>query len=317
MKCQICQNNKIEIKEYKKNFIVKGKNIEENIKSRFCSNCNNMIYDEVLDEEALKKVYRKYSILYGIEPDKIINLRKEYKISQELFSKIIGCAKKTLISYEKGTSIPNDTYMIIIKTLIENKDVIKPIIESNKEKFDKKEYSFIENNIYSKIKNNEKNELSINNGYTNISLEKIKNVISYLSKEGIHKTKLLKELFYSDFKCYKEYGYSLTGMEYAAIKYGPVPNNYELILNELVKDNTIEFEKHINQNYEETIIKTFKKNIYKNLNNNEIELLDNIKKYFKNYSVKEIVDFSHEEKAFKETKQGKLISYEYSFDLKI
>ena len=63
--------------------------------------------------------YKRYSEYKdsGIEwigeiPKEWKTLRNKYNLSQELFSKIIGCAKKTLISYEKGTAIPNDNYMI-------------------------------------------------------------------------------------------------------------------------------------------------------------------------------------------------------------
>ena len=49
---------------------------------------------------------------------KVINLRNKFNLSQALFAKIIGCAKKTLVSYEKGTAIPNDNYKIILNSLI-------------------------------------------------------------------------------------------------------------------------------------------------------------------------------------------------------
>ena len=37
-----------------------------------------------------------------------------------------------LISYEKGTSIPNDNYIVILNLLIQNPDIIKIILNSNK-----------------------------------------------------------------------------------------------------------------------------------------------------------------------------------------
>ena len=250
--------------------------------------------------------------------------RKKYNLSQELFSKIIGCAKKTLISYEKGMSIPNDNYLIILKTLIENEDTIKPLIESNKENFNDKEYTKIQKNIYPYIGNNLKNiefqfetELSEYNGFTKLSFEKIKNLILYLTKEGLYKTKLLKELFYIDFKCYKEYAYSLTGLEYAKINHGPVPDNFEYLLSKLFDQNIIDLNVIIHDNYEENIFEAIEQEDMSIFNSNELEIIDYVKKHFKDYSVKEIVDFSHKEKAFNNTKLKEIISYEYSFDLNI
>ena len=323
MICTNCKKNETIINEEEKEFNVKGKKVKIKYKYRFCNKCNMQIYDEELDQETTKKIIKEYHKKYGIEPQRIINFRKKYNLSQELFSKIIGCAKKTLISYEKGTSIPNDSYMIILKTIIENENSIKPIIESNKEQFSNLEYSKIEKNIYNKIGNNiktlsgEEIELNENNGYTNFNFEKLKSVISILTKNGIHKTKLLKELFYIDFSCYKENGYSITGLEYARINYGPVPDNYEIILSKLYDDNLITLIEKYNENYQEDIITLNKEIKTNNLTQEEKKLISRIKNYFEKFSVKEIVQFSHNEKAYIETKPKDIISYDYSFDLQI
>ena len=318
MKCANCQNDKFIIKKYTKEFNVKGKKIKTEITSKFCSKCNNLIYDEKLDQEATKKVIKEYLDNYGIDPQKIIDFRKKYNLSQELFSKIIGCAKKTLISYEKGLSIPNDAYMIILKTILENVEDIKPIIEANKDNLTNKEYSKIEKNIYTKIGNNLKySKPTENNGYTTLSIDKLKNVIAILTKKGIHKTKLLKELFYVDFKCYKENGYSMTGLEYARINYGPVPDNYETILNKLVEDNFINIEKRFNENYEENIITIINNENKIILTEEEKKIIKEVSEYFKYFTVKELVDFSHEEIGYIKTNPKEIISYDYAFDLKI
>lgn len=321
MICTNCKENETIIKEEEKEFNVKGKKIKIKYRYRFCNKCNMQIYDEELDQETTTKIIREYHKKYGIEPQKIISFRKKYNLSQELFSKIIGCAKKTLISYEKGTSIPNDSYMIILKTIIENEKSIKLIIEANKEQFSNLEYSKIEKNIYNKIGNNilagEEIELSANNGYTNFNFEKFKSVISILTKNGIHKTKLLKELFYIDFSWYKENGCSMTGLEYARINYGPVPDNYEIILSKLYDDNLIILNETYNGNYQEDIILLNRETEINNLTQEEKKLIDKIKKYFEKFSVKEIVQFSHNEKAYIETQPKEIISYDYSFDLQI
>ena len=38
-------------------------------------------------------------------------------------------------------------------------------------------------------------------------------------------------------------------------------------------------------------------------------------KYLINYTSKDIVEYSHKEKAFTQTQYGELISYEYAFDI--
>lgn len=85
------------------------------------------------------------------DKEEVINLRKNYQLSLDDFSKIIGCAKKTLISYEQGVSIPNDNYLITFKILIENPQVILYFINSNKERFTDKELNRINKRISSYV----------------------------------------------------------------------------------------------------------------------------------------------------------------------
>lgn len=75
-------------------------------------------------------------------------LRKNYQLSLTDFSKIIGCAKKTLISYEQGVSIPNDSYMITLNTLIKHPKVIFFLINSNRDRFTENEIKRISKKIY-------------------------------------------------------------------------------------------------------------------------------------------------------------------------
>ena len=88
---------------------------------------------------------KEYKSLF--DKEEVKELRKNYSLSLDDFSKIIGCAKKTLISYEQGVSIPNDSYLITLKTLISKPEIIKYMIESNKERFTEKELKRINKKI--------------------------------------------------------------------------------------------------------------------------------------------------------------------------
>ena len=95
---------------------------------------------------------------YGISKEDIRRLRYNYSLSLDDFSKIIGCAKKTLISYEQGISVPNDSYLVTLKTLYDNPELITYFINSNKERFTDKEL----NRIFKKIGENSVKKNSIN-----------------------------------------------------------------------------------------------------------------------------------------------------------
>lgn len=315
MICDNCGSKETYVKEYHHKY----NDIEFYAKRRFCSKCNNLVYDEELDNEASKKAIREKNKILGVDPDKIIALRKQYNLTQEQFSKIIGCAKKTLISYEQGTSIPNDIYLVTLKMLLENPNIIKPMIESNLSRYSQEEYQKITSKlsiIYEEEDNKKENqELSKYNGYTEYSLSKIKNLILYLSQNTILKTKLLKELFYCDFISYKNIGKSITGLEYKKYQFGPVPRNYEQILNKLIQSKSISLNLIIDSDYECNQISSIEKPNTKDFAKEELDIINRVIKYFKNYSSKKIVDYSHKEKAFTDTKENNLISYDYAFDI--
>ena len=322
MRCDICGSTDTYVKSHEHIYQIKGKEIKFNSDRRFCSICNNLVYDEKLDNIASEKAIDIYNKLYGVTKEQIISLRKKYNLSQELFSKVIGCAKKTLISYEKGMSIPNDSYLIIIKSLLTNPQLISNIVTSNKVGFTDKEYNKITDKISIFLANNEKQLLleeeykpTEYNGYTKLNKEKIYNVITFLADSSILKTKLLKEMFYADFLFYKENCCSITGLEYAKLPFGPVPDKFEKILSIGYKEDIIDYELVLDASkeyYEITSKKEFNKDLF---TKEELTILKKVKEYFKDYNTSEIVEYSHKEKAFIATNKCEKISYDYSFDI--
>lgn len=287
---------------------------------RFCFKCNEFIYDEDLDNEASIKAIIERNKMLGIDPKDIIALRKKYRLTQEQFAKIIGCAKKTLISYEQGKSIPNDIYLVTLKMLLENPEIIKNMIEANLDRYSEEEYNKIVlrlEDIYSKDDDlNIEQELTDYNGYCYYSFDKIKNLILKLSKGGILKTKLLKEMFYCDFLTYKNTATSITGLEYVKYQYGPVPCNYEVLLNKLIEQKLITLEVKYKNDYEYIVIKSVENCDDKVFYDEEFDIIEKVMNFFKDYSVSNIVDYSHEEKAFTENKLFDKISYDFAMDMR-
>ena len=324
MRCDNCGSTDTYIKNHEHIYQIKGKEIKFNSDRRFCSKCNNLVYDEKLDNIASEKGIEIYNKLYGVPKEEIIALRKKYNLSQELFSKVIGCAKKTLISYEKGVSIPNDSYLILIKSLIANPEIITNLVEANKVQFTDKEYNKINNKISIFLANNEKQLLLSEeyspteyNGYTKLNKEKVYNMIIYFADNTILKTKLLKEMFYADFLFYKENCKSITGLEYCKLPFGPVPDGFETILLNEYQEGMIDYKPVITSSkeyYEIAAKKKFNKELF---TKEELDVLAKIKKYFKDYNVKKIVDYSHKEKAYTDTNDCAKISYDYSFDINL
>lgn len=322
-KCDNCGSTETYVKLNHQKYEKNGYIIEFDSEERFCKKCECSVYDRELDNITLKKSINLYNKKYGISDD-LKRIRNEIGLSLDELSNIIGCAKKTLISYEKGESIPNDTYLIIIKTILDNPETIKLLINANRNMFDDKKLTIIEKKLNNYFTNNSKGlfleketEASEFNGFTEINTNKLINIIISLAKDGINKTKLLKELFYIDFLSYKLHVCSITGLEYSKLPYGPVMDDFENIFETLVMNNIINYEIKYKTDYEEHIIKSIKRPNLSIFRKEELEIINKIQNYFKDFKVKEIVDFSHNEEAYKKTKEGNKISYEYAFDLNI
>ena len=313
-KCDNCGSTDTYVKMNHNKFTKNGYDVEFDSEERFCKKCDCSVYDRELDNITLKKAIQVYNRQYGISDD-IKKIRKEIGLSLDELANIIGCAKKTLISYEKGESIPNDTYLIIIKTILDNPESIKLLINANRNMFEGKRLIRIEKKLNDYYANNSKGlflnkeiEASEYNGFTEIDIDKLINIITILSDKGIYKTKLLKELFYIDFLSYKNKSCSITGLEYTKLPYGPVVDDFEKIFDTLTINNIIDYNIKYNNNYEEHIIKSKVKpnfNIFRK------------EEYFKDFNVKEIEEYSHKENAYIKTKLGDKISYEYAFDINL
>lgn len=145
--------------------------------------------------------------------------------------------------------------------------------------------------------------------------DKIFNMILIFAKNCVLKTKLLKEMFYADFLFYKNTGASITGLEYAKINYGPVPDGFNEIINECIVEGLIDYDIEYMNDYENHNIHSRVDIDYSVFTKDEINIINKVNNFFKDFKSKDVVNFSHEEKAFTETEYLNNISYDYAFDI--
>lgn len=326
--CEKC-NQKVNyhiIKENLKEYKGIEVDVEQNI--GVCEQCGEKLYIIDLEEDNLNRLYFKYRKLTNIvSPQEIIDFRSKYNISQRELVAILDWGKMTINRYERG-SLPNQSHSDILKLIIKDESYFREKVEDaynckrisektyNSMHFsmDKEEDLTIDKFILNRLCHNP----SIYNGFRSFDLDRLENLIGYIASKvtNLYKTSLNKYLWYIDFTNYKYNLKSLTGLRYTRYTFGPIieGKNYELILNLEEK-----FEKEVSENNFNEITKIKSKNNY-DLNmfsENEKVIIDNIIDIFKNKSVGEISNLSHEEKAWIETKDNELISYEYAHDLKI
>ena len=143
--CPYCKNEveyKIEKRDLKE---FKGLKINTFENVAICSNCNQDLYVNEIENENTKRIYETYrSKANIIKPQDIINLRKKYNISQRELTAILGFGKMTINRYERGR-IPTKSQSDYIRLLIEDEN---KFIEKVKEAYQK---NSITEKTYSKI----------------------------------------------------------------------------------------------------------------------------------------------------------------------
>lgn len=311
---------------------VRGEEITLDVTYRKCLDCIAE-WENLEDGDDLDMAYRIYRERHNmLQPEDIKELRKQYDLTQSELSKLLGCGLVTITRYEKGM-LQSTVHDNMLKLMEEPRNLHAMLLQSPhvipEEKYNRL-ISFLSDRMLSRscediINIKHSYESGILSGYSKFDLNKCKQIILYMcDNDGTLKTKLNKELFYCDNLHYKYHNKSITGLRYRAIKYGPVPENYNLIFNTLVAEGLLEVE-HIDYGYANEYGEDVVGHKYKSLTEpdlsvftpEEIKVLQQVKEYFADWSSSDIVDYSHKEDAYKYTEANDLISYKYAAGLSI
>lgn len=289
--CYECDKDVIAlVKSKKNNYTYRGKNFMVIEKARYCPHCHRELLNNNLDN-SMYNIYNTYLELFDLSFEKIKEIRTNLNLSQEVFSKILGWSKKSIVRYENNDSIPQGEYLNTYMILNENPYYIVKLLERQKNNFSKEEYLKI------------LNMLPFNEIYKTI------NAVIYILKDNkLCETLLMKHLFAVDFYNYKENGMAITNLKYAHLPYGPVIDNRNDLYNFMIKNGYIKLE--FNDMGTDFIVDTsYEKEIF---TDDEIKSLDYVKTKLQGYTAGKISDWSHKFKGYEETKNGQIIDYKYA-----
>lgn len=296
-----------------------------------CKDTGEQFTDEELDEVNTNQVYNQYRAKYGIPfPDEIKATREQYGLSANKMSEILGLGINVYRNYEAG-EVPSVSNGRLIQMVKDPKE-FKKLIEVGKNEFTTEElekiYKKINNsldswneieNFYEHIMLGEKRP-GVFNGYRVPDVRKVNNLVLYFAdKVKPFKTKMNKLLFYADFFHFKKTGFSITGLRYQAIQKGPVPKNYDWVFDNSMEKKFIKIKLHDYGNYMgEQFLPTGEKIFEEELfTSSELKAVEAVVASFKKATVNEIVNTSHEEKAWNDNvNEFKVINYNYGFELK-
>ena len=295
-----------------------------------CESCSETFEDPTLPSDPHAKAYREYRKRHGmLQPEEIRSFREQNGLTQLEMGKILGWDAITLSRYENG-ALQAEAHEKAFRLAMEPHNLLRLLEEAPEGAVDEgkkarivhglrameEETCTLERIYADRFGRYEPDEFS---GYRKLDLEKLLNAIIYFCKGKVLKTKLNKLLFYADFKHFKEYAVSITGVRYARLPFGPVPDRYEYYFAALIHE-----EKAIGVN--EIIYpdghsgEEFFAELEPNLSvftDSELKILTTVKVFFQDFNAKGISDFSHEEAGYQNTATGQLISYEFADGLKV
>ena len=309
--CEECEKE-VETKVISKKEIYKvlGEDIEVQAQVLVCADCGEEFYCEELDNATLINAYNEYRKKHKLLlPTEIKQIRELYGLSQRSFAKLLNWGDKTIHRYENG-SIQDRAHNSLL-LFLRNPENMKVYLSENENSLDEKNLSKLLELVNKLISENEKEDSckffdlfisskpSIDNGFKSFDYEKFAAMVVFFASKGtdLLKTKLMKLLNYSDMIFYKENSVSISGLKYAHLPYGPVP----------------EFD----GKYERHKVLPDEDDFNGILTDEEIDVLERVYKKFISFGSVEISNYSHKEKGYSSTLPGEIISYSYAADIEL
>ena len=328
--CDSC-NKKTETRiiSRQETYEVYGEQITVEAQVLICSECGEELFCEELDSATLNKAYNEYRRRHKLlMPDEIKKIREQYGLSQRSFSKLLNWGDKTIFRYENG-SIQDKAHNSLLLFLKDPENMRSYITDNEVVLNEKQKQKLMQTIDNLEKEKNTSNKLLFDiffsdgpceeNGFKGFDYEKFCAMVLFFSNRSstLLKTKLMKLLNYSDMIFYKENGISMSGVKYAHLPYGPVPENFDILLGKMTRDNIVHIEISYDNGYEKHMVvpeTEVPKNV---LTDDEINVLERVFTRFKNFGSLEISNYSHKEKGYMSTKQGEIISYSYAKDIKL
>ena len=329
--CEEC-GREVETKVITKreSYDVCGESIEVDAQILVCAECGEEFYCEELDNATLIRAYNEYRRRHKLLlPEEIKKIREQYGLSQRSFAKLLNWGDKTICRYENG-SIQDKAHNSLLLFLREPENM-RTYLTENEIVLDERQKAKLLNTVdkleqdkeyragrrffeifFSRIPSEE-------NGFKGFDYEKLCAMVLFFAHKstGLLKTKLMKLLNYSDMVFYKENGISISGLKYAHLPYGPVPDNFDIILGKMAADHLAHIEVIYDGAYEKHQVVPECDVPEDVLSDSEVEMLNRIYEKFKSFGSVEISDYSHKEKGYNATKTGQIISYAYAMDIEL
>ena len=329
--CEVCEKEvETKVITRKETFNVCGEDIEVNAQIMVCADCGEELFNEELDSKTLICAYneyrRKHKLLF---PEEIKRIREQYGLSQRSLAKLLNWGDKTIHRYENG-AIQDRVHNSLLLFLREPENMRTYLLENEVTIDEKQEARLLETverleqtteyrtgrRFFELLSSSIPSE---ENGFKSFDYDKFCAMVLFFAHKNVEllKTKLMKLLNYSDMIFYKENGISISGLKYAHLPYGPVPDHFEMLLGKMAEDHIAHINILYDGAYEKHQVVPEQDIPEGGLTDLELNVLERVYEKFKDFGSSDISDYSHKEKGYQSTKEGEIISYAYAKDIKL
>lgn len=294
---------------------------------RSCGHCGAE-FESTADTDWKKEAYATYRAAKGMpSPEDIRAWRATYGLTQPEVTRLLGWGEVTLGRYENG-SLQSDAHNKSLVHLMDPANLVQAL-ENDPDAVPEAKRSAIFDKVEALVRAQRSRQMlatvvsrsasAATTGRQSFNIDRLADLVRFITtSEPVFKTKLNKLLFYVDFTVFHRLGRSITGLQYARVPFGPVPDKYETIFSSLENMGVIALEPWENGEHSGDIIRAGKGSDFTQLGDDERKIANAVCEHFSGWTATRIMDFSHEEKAWLEVSNGKLISYEeYAAELQI
>ena len=324
--CEECGREvETKIVNKRESYNVCGEIIEVDARVLVCAECGEEFFCEELDNETLIVAYNEYRRRHKLLlPAEIKKIRELYGLSQRAFAKLLNWGDKTICRYENG-SIQDKAHNSLLLFLREPENMRTYLTENEVLLDEKQKNKLLE--IVAKLEQDTEYRVEKRffdkffyripceeNGFKAFDYEKLCAMVLFFAHKNTEllKTKLMKLLNYSDMIFYKENGISMSGLRYTHLPYGPVPENFDMLLGKMSADHVAHIEVIYDNAYEKHQVVPESDIPVGVLSDEELIVLEKIYEKFKDFGSVDISNYSHKEKGYCETKRGEIISYSFA-----
>jgi putative zinc finger/helix-turn-helix YgiT family protein len=336
--CPHCDDDQeVSVQKTKGVYQVRDDNIASYEYIAVCSKCGSKLWVGELEAGNQARLYDAYRRKNGLlSATEIKMIREKFGLSQRALSKLLSWGEVTLHRYENG-ALQDKAHDTVLRLVADPKNMLT-LLERNKTNLPRKVAEEL-NQKLGLLMGGEaahpptdstgaigEDSLTELNGYTTFAPDKLEGMILFFagSYQPCFKTRLNKLLFYADFLHFKETARSISGSRYQAFQYGPVPENYQDVLEAMQAEGAIELSEEVFEPYQGEGKSFAGENVVAKVNwqpnlftASEIECLQLVADVFNGWSASKIKDYSHDEPAYKSSSPLDYISYKKADTLRI